>query len=231
MALPLFDVPKYKLELPSSGKTVEYRPFLVKEQKVLLMAAGAGVDEQSEAVLNVIDACTFGKVDVKKLANFDAEYIFLQIRARSVGENVDLIVTCGGCQATQNDVLDLTNVQVLKDPEHKNIIDVNESLTIEMGYPSLNTMETYNNLNVEETIALIANNIRGIYQGDEKYDAADYSMGELIAFVENLSPAGLEKLEHFFATMPKLQHRMSWKCQACEQENTITMSGLKSFFV
>ena len=231
MALPLFEVPKYKLELPSSGKTVEYRPFLVKEQKVLLMAAGAGVEEQSDAVMDVVDACTFNKLDVKKLANFDVEYIFLQIRARSVGEKVDLVVTCGTCQAVQNDQLDLTDVAVLKDPAHKNMIDVSESLTIEMGYPSLNTIENYNNLNVEETIALIAANIRGIYQGDEKYDAADYSMGELIAFVENLSPSGLEKLEQFFATMPKLQHSLSWTCAACQADNQITMSGLKSFFV
>lgn len=231
MALPLFEVPKYKLELPSNGKTVEYRPFLVKEQKILLMAAGAGIEEQAEAMLNVIDACTFGKLDVKRLASFDAEYIFLQLRSRSVGEKVDLNVTCGHCSKSQPDVMDLDKVEVVKTQGHTNIIDISAELTIEMGYPNLLTMETHDDKNVDETIALIATNIRGIYRGDEKYDSADYTLAEMIEFVESLSPQGLDKLEQFFATIPVLTQKITWRCMHCEKDNDITMTGLKSFFV
>lgn len=230
MALPLIEVPKYKLELPSNGQVVEYRPFLVKEQKILLMAAGSGIEEQAAAVLNVIDACTFNQLNVKKLANFDAEYIFLQIRSRSVGERVDLILTCGSCESKQNGSLDLTAAKVERVEGHTNMIELNGRFTIEMAWPTLETSMSEER-DAEETFDLVVRSIRSIWDNDEKYDASDYSAAEMAEFVDRLDPQSMDKLEQFFNTLPALRHQVDWKCAACGQDNTITLSGLKSFFI
>lgn len=230
MSLPVFDTPIHSITLPSTGETVQFRPFLVKEQKQLLMAANGDLDQQNTAIEQVIAACTFNKVDARKLASFDVEYLFMQIRAHSVGENVDLVLTCG-CGAKTNSKLDVTAVKVIKDDAHTNTIELGSGLIVKMRYPRLREVENLAlNQNVDGIINLIATSIDSIWKGDEMFASTDYTVAELIEFVENLSPQSLEKIEEFFSTMPVLRHSMNWNCKECSADNQVTLEGIQSFF-
>lgn len=230
MSLPMFTAPKHRIELPSTGEKVEFRPFLVREQKLLLMATNGNAEQQIHAMNEVIQACTFNKVNAARLPAFDAEFLFLNIRAHSVGENVNIVMTCS-CEAKQDAKLDVTTVKVDRPAGHDRIIEIDANNSIEMRYPTLFEL---NNLqaatNIDGIIELIANSIDSIWQGEERFAAADYSAAELIEFVENLNPVTLERLENFFATMPVLRHNMDWDCKECGKHNTVTMEGMNSFF-
>lgn len=230
MALPIFDAPRYTLTLPSSGEKIEYRPFVVKEQKQLLMATQASLEEQIMAINKVVEACTFGKVQPNRLPSFDVEYMFLQIRARSVGEVVDMVLTCE-CEAKQDTKLDIAAVEVNKPAGHVQEIEVGGDVMVVMRYPTLEELELLGtDQSVDSIIRVIARSIASIWQGEEMYAATDYSEAELIEFVENLSPSGLEKMENFFATMPVLQHIIEWDCDACSKHNAVRLEGVQSFF-
>jgi hypothetical protein len=226
----MFTAPKHRIELPSTGEKVEFRPFLVREQKLLLMATNGNAEQQIHAMNEVIQACTFNKVNAARLPAFDAEFLFLNIRAHSVGENVNIVMTCS-CEAKQDAKLDVTTVKVDRPAGHDRIIEIDANNSIEMRYPTLFEL---NNLqaatNIDGIIELIANSIDSIWQGEERFAAADYSAAELIEFVENLNPVTLERLENFFATMPVLRHNMDWDCKECGKHNTVTMEGMNSFF-
>jgi hypothetical protein len=230
MALPIFDAPHYTLILPSSGEKIEYRPFVVKEQKQLLMATQASLEEQIMAINKVVEACTFGKIRPNKLPSFDVEYMFLQIRARSVGEIVDMVLTCE-CEAKQDTKLDISQVAVNKPDGHVTEIEVGGDVIVVMRYPTLEELELLGtDQSVDSIIRVIARSIESIWQGEEMFAATDYSEAELIEFVENLSPTGLEKMENFFATMPVLQHIIEWDCDACNKHNAVRLEGVQSFF-
>lgn len=230
MALPIFDAPRYTLILPSSGEKIEFRPFLVREQKQLLMATQASIEEQIMAINNVIEACTFGKVKPAKMASFDVEYMFLQIRARAVGEIVDMVLTCE-CDAKQETKLDIAAVEVTKPADHVKEIEVSKEVMVKMRYPTLEELEILAaDRTVDNVLRVIARSIDSIWQGDEMFAATDYSEAELIEFVENLSPLGLEKMENFFATMPVLQHQLEWDCTSCGKHNSVKLEGVQSFF-
>ena len=230
MALPVFDTPRYKTKLPSSGEVIEYRPFVVKEQKMLLMATQASVDEQVDAVYRAVNACTFDALNVSKLASFDVEYLFLQIRARSVGEKIEMVLTCE-CTAKQNSTLDITSVNVQRDPEHTNVIELTNNVMVKLRYPTMKEVDALTqDRTVDAVIGLVAKSIDSIWQGDEMFAATDYSLAELIEFVENLSPTSLEKIEKFFTTMPVLRHDLEWACKECSKINKVTLEGIQSFF-
>lgn len=230
MSLPVFDTPTYNCILPSNDQPVKFRPFLVKEQKQLLMAINGSSDQQMEAIENIINACTFNKIDARRLANYDLEYLFLQIRAHSVGETIDLTLTCG-CGAKTNAKLDITTVKVNKPADHTTNIELDNNLLVKMRYPRMREVEEMlSNRNVDSIITLIAKSIDSIWKGDEQYSATDYSVAELIEFVEGLSPSSLDKIEQFFATMPALNHELNWDCTECGEHNTVTLEGMQSFF-
>ena len=230
MALPVFDIAKYKTKLPSNGEVVEFRPFVVKEQKILLMATQASIEEQVDAVYAAVDACTFGVLKVGDLPSFDVEYLFLQIRARSVGEKIDMVLTCS-CEAKQNSTLDITTVGVQHEEGHSNVIELGNGVMVKLRYPTMKEVDSLaQNRTVDGVIGLVAKSIDSIWQGDEMYAALDYSLAELIEFVENLSPASLEKIEHFFVTAPVLRHDLSWACKECSKINKVTLEGIQSFF-
>ena len=230
MSLPVFDTPISSIVLPSNVEVVKFRPFLVKEQKQLLMAAQEGVEQQNEAIEGIINACTFGKVNANKLPSFDVEYLFMNIRAASVGENVELVLTCS-CGAKQDTVLDVTKVQVEKTPEHKDTIDLDNNITLKMRYPHLREVdELLQAKDVDGIIKLIAKSIDSIWQGDEKFSAADHSVAEMIEFVESMNPQSLDKIEKFFATMPVVRHKIDWDCKECSKHNEVTLEGIQSFF-
>lgn len=230
MSLPMFTTSKHRIELPSTGEKIEFRPFLVKEQKLLLIATNGDAEQQITAMNEVIRACTFGKINPEKLPAFDAEYLFLNIRAHSVGESVNVVMTCS-CEAKQDAKLDVTSIKVDRHPEHNKVIDVDGNVSIEMRYPTLTDLSTMQaEANIEGIINLIANSIDSIWEGEERYAATDYTAAELIEFVENLNPATLDRLENFFATMPILRHKMEWDCKECGKHNDVTMEGMNSFF-
>ncbi len=230
MSLPVFDTPVSTVALPSNGEVVKFRPFLVKEQKQLLMAAQEGVEQQNAAIEGVIHACTFGKVDASKLPSFDVEYLFLNIRAASVGENVELVLTCS-CGAKQDATLDVTKVNVEKNPDHRNSIDLDNNITLQMRYPHLREVDDLLEAkDVDGIIKLIARSIDSISQGDEKFSAADHSVAEMIEFVESMNPQSLDKIEKFFATMPVVRHKIDWDCKECSKHNEVTLEGIQSFF-
>lgn len=230
MSLPMFTTSKHRIELPSTGEKVEFRPFLVKEQKLLLIATNGDAEQQITAMNEVIHSCTYGKVNAEKLPAFDAEYLFLNIRAHSVGETVNVVMTCS-CEAKQDAKVDVTTIKVDRSPDHKKIIEVDNNISIEMRYPTLTDLSTLqSDANIDSIINLIASSIDSIWQGEERFAAEDYSVAELVEFVESLSPATLDKLENFFVTMPVLRHKMEWDCKECGKHNDVIMEGMNSFF-
>jgi bacterioferritin-associated ferredoxin len=231
MTLPVFDVPQFTTILPSYNRKVSFRPFLVKEQKQLLMAVAGSPEEQVMAVNNIIDACTFNKLNARRLPAFDVEYLFLQIRSKSIGENVEVLLTCGNCGERTKNMLDVTKVAVNKPDGHSNTIDLGQDVIVKMDYPRLEDLEIDPEApSVDRIIQLIASCIQSIWQGEEMFAAEDYSMEELIEFVENLNPENLAKIEEFFKHMPVVQHVFEWDCGKCEHHNRITMEGLQNFF-
>lgn len=236
MALPKLDVPVYNTELPSTGELIKFRPFLVKEQKQLLIAQGGDAQQQYEAVQDIVRACTFNKINVEQAPAFDVEFLFLQIRARSVGENIDLILTCGECENKQNHVLDITTVKAQKPQGHNANVELGGDLILTLRDPNLKDLQQFRvqieaGNNSDAIIALIANCITNIWKGEENFAASDYSQADLVEFVENLSPQNLDKLETYFTTMPSLRHSIEFKCEKCGADNSADMEGLQSFFV
>jgi ribosomal protein L44E len=226
-------VPVYSIELPSTGEVIKYRPFLVREQKQLLIAQNAGLEQQTQAVIDLVAECTFNKLDVRKLPAYDLEFLFLRLRANSVGENIDLVLTCGECENRQDAQLDLTAVQVKKYPDHNNNVDLGGGLLVNLADPDLENLAVLRgsaNPDVNQIIRLIASCIKTIWKDEDMYSALDYSPAELIEFVENLSPANFGKLEQFFLSMPKLRHEINFKCNKCGADNTAALEGLQSFF-
>jgi hypothetical protein len=235
MALPKIDVPQYTLQLPSSGESVKIRPFLVREQKQLLIAQNGDVDQQTEAVLDIVDTCTFNKLSVRRLPAYDVEYLFLQIRARSVGENIDLILTCNSCEHKQDGKLDITSVAVNKQDEHNATVELGNGVVVNLRDPDLSSVNNLraraDDADANAVISLIARSIKNIWKGEEMFDAADYTDAEKIEFIENLSPANLAKIEKFFSSLPTLRHELEFKCEECGTDNTAVLEGLQSFFL
>jgi hypothetical protein len=231
MALPTLDVPKYHTVLPSTGEKILFRPFIVREQKQLLVAVNGDADQQIQAIEDIVRTCTYEKIDPTRIPASDAEHLFLQIRARSIGEQVDLNLTCGECAATQNARLDLTAVQVHQPAGHEHTLDLDGNILLKMSDPNMRIMDAVRRENTPDAvIELIAHSIDSIWQGDEMFAAADYTLAELIDFVENLSPRNLEQLETFFETLPVLKHDIGFECKKCGAKNNAALEGLQSFF-
>lgn len=232
MSLPLIEAPKYSTILPVSNTKVTYRPFLVKEQKQLLVAVNGDQDQQLMAVEDIIKVCTFDKINPKKLSAADAEYLFIQIRSKSIGEKVDLTLTCAECQQSQPGDLDLANVEVQTIENHEKKITLDSGVILLMKDPNMETMDIVRRDNTPDTvIELIARCIESIWQGDEMFSANDYTLAELIEFVEQLMPSDLDKLQVFFESLPVLKHDIEFECKHCGAKNVATLEGLASFFV
>jgi len=236
MALPTMDLPTYELEVPSTGKKIKYRPFLVKEEKVLLMAMESE-DEKSirDATLNLLKSCISTRIKLENLATFDLEYIFLNIRAVSVGEIVELMVTCQDDEETQVRYnLNLTSVAVVFPEGHTNKIMLTDDTGVIMRYPSFDRFVEGNisekELTADDITKVIAESIDQIFQGEEVYDESTTSKKEFVQFVESLTNSQLEKLQEFFATAPRLEHTFSVVNPNTGVESEYTLRGLQSFF-
>ncbi len=236
MALPTMDLPTYELEIPSSKKKIKIRPFLVKEEKVLLLALESD-DEKNikQAVLNLLKACIQSRVKVENLSTFDLEYIFLNIRAISVGEVVEILITCQDDEETKVKYnLNLTDVSVIFPEGHNNKIMLNDNTGVIMKYPSFDDFVegqfANKEYNEDGVIKIIANSIDQIFQDEEVYDESTTNKKEFIQFVESLTKEQLEKIQAFFESAPRLEHKFKVTNPKTGVESEYTLRGLQSFF-
>lgn len=237
MPLPTIATPTFELELPSTGKPVEYRPFLVKEEKVLLYALETENQKQiTNAVKTVIKSCIKTKgIKVESLPTFDIEYLFLNIRGKSVGEEIEVNLICPDDGETQVPVqIDVGDIQVEKDDKHTTQIKVNDEIMIEMKYPSLSEFIKENFDDVENTsdrsFDLIVSCIDKVYTEEEVWEASNCTKKELLGFVEQMNSAQFKKIEEFFTTMPKLSHTVKVTNPNTGVDSEVVLEGLASFF-
>ena len=234
MALPVLNNPNYEMELPSTGEKIEYRPFLVKEQKILMMAMESkDTSAQSKADVDIIKNCTFGKIDdkVEGLPTFDIEYMFLQIRQKSVGETVEITITCPDDETTKVPVtVNLEDINVVKTEGHTNIIMITDKIGMTMKYPTMKQLLGYNLENIssmESTFDIINDCLENVFDENEVYD--EMSKKELTEFIEQMTTDQFEKVSGFFSTMPKLKHTVKVTNPNTGKENEIVLEGMQSF--
>jgi len=238
MALPNITVPHFQLELPVSKQTVTFRPFLVKEEKILLMAREA-MDEESivSATEQIVNSCVEG-INVRDLTTIDLEYVFLHIRAKSVGEQVELRYKHADninrkgeeCNASTSVVIDLEEVEVKFNENHIDKIMINDSVGVKMKYPTFGEAEKIKQDSLNDVISMIANSIEYIFDKEQIYDDTTTTFEEKMHFVENLNQEQLLKINNFFETMPKLEHEVTYQCSNCGQEDKIVLRGISDFF-
>jgi len=238
MALPLANVAKYELTLPSQQKTINFRPFLVKEEKILLMAMESGESkEMISAIKEIVKSCTFGELLAENHPMFDIEYVFLQIRAKSVGEKAKLKVLCPDDGETYADVeVDLAKVEVFVDDDHSPnvVIDEDRKLGVTLKYPSLKDIDgetLTGEVNIEKTYKMIENSVESIYEGETVHLSKDIDKKELTEFLDNLSADQMKKLTAFYNSMPRLEHKVQVTNPKTKVESEVTLKGLASFFV
>ena len=237
MPLPKISTPTYDLTIPSSGKKIKYRPFLVKEEKVLIIAMESQDDKQiAQAVKDVLDSCILTKgISVDKLATFDIEFLFLNIRGKSVGEEVEVLVTCPDDDKTKVPVrVNLDHIKIVKSDEHQKDIPLDDKLFMRMKYPAMGEFVKNNfsvDTQVDDTFDLVCSCIEQVYSEDESWSASDCTKEELNEFLEQLDSKQFKKIEKFFETMPKLSHTIKVINPNTKVENKIVLEGLNAFFV
>ena len=238
MPLPKIAAPTYTLELPSTGQEINYRPFLVKEEKVLVIALESEENKQiTNAIKTVIKDCILTKgIKVETLPTFDIEYLFLNIRGKSVGEEIEVNVICPDDEVTQVPVtIDLDDIQVQKNDEHTNKIKLDDTLMMEMKYPSLdefikNNFDFNDENSMDQSFNLIASCVSNIFSEDEVWAAEDCTKKELKEFLEQMNSAQFKDIEKFFETMPKLSHTIKVTNPKTKVESEVVLEGLASFF-
>ena len=234
MALPIQAAPSYTLTLPISKKVVKYRPFLVKEQRSLLVARESeNTKDIMQAVIDMISAVTSKTVDANKLAVGDLEYLFMQIRAKSVGETASISVACtdNECDGWGRVEVDLNDVTVEVDEDVDNMIRLNDDLVVEMQYPTVTSVFKVEGLNEADAIKPI---LRGcmvrLFDDENVYEFAEYRDSEIDDFIDSLTIDQFEKMTEFFQNVPTLKHEVEYSCAKCKKENTRVLEGLNSFF-
>ena len=234
MALPQLNTATYELELPSSGETIKFRPFLVKEQKILMIAQESEDEKQIEsAFADIIKECTFGVIEPYSVPLFDVEYIFLQLRGKAVGDKLTLSVLCPDDEETRVDInIDLADVGILMDENHSREIGLTDSIKLVMKYPTLSDMGGFSDKGVVLSVfEMIKNCIYEIHNGEEIYNAVDVSKKELDTFIDQMSTKNFDDVNAFFDTMPKLQHVVKVKNPKTKKTGEVTIEGMQSFFV
>ena len=247
MGLPTITVPKYSLHLPSSGKEIKYRPFLVKEEKILLIAMESEDEKQIiDATTTVINNCIFGDIDVDTMPLFDIEYIFLWLRAKAKGEIIELKYTCPECENPIDISFNVEDVKLTKTENATNKIELTESLGIVLNYPNMTIQSKLDQFNDESDIEKIFKTVQYcidyIYDAETTYPAKDHTEKELTDFLESLTDAQFQKISKFFEDVPKLKHTIKLECKKkikgddkkkskpCKYKEDVVLEGLASFF-
>ena len=244
MGLPIIAVPNYQLTIPSSGQVVNFRPFLVKEEKILLIAMESEEEEQmTGAIRNIIKNCVTEELDVNTMPMFDIEYIFLKLRSKSKGEEVDLTFDCGKCKKPIAVKVDLSTIEVTRTEGHTNKIPLSEDVGVIMRYPSMQVQQAIDKTgtDVENIFTTIVICIDSIWDKENVFQAKDHTSEEMTTFLESLPDESFQKIQKFFDTVPVLKHTFDIKCTAkngkgkkasiCGWKDTKTLEGLGSFFV
>ncbi len=236
MSLPKINTPEYKLVIPSTDEEITYRPFLVKEEKLLLIAQETGDEKaQYHAIQKLIKSCVVQELAVDKLPMFDLEYIFINIRAKSVGEIANLTIVCPDDEKTTVRVeVDLTKINIVMDEKHDARIQLTENIGILMSYPTMDLVEQYAVTGTpeptEQLFKMIAECIYQIWEGEETHDASDYTYEDKIEFIESLAHDQFAKIQNFFETMPTLKHEIEVTNPKTKVKSTVTLRGIQSFF-
>ena len=236
MTLPKLTTPTYELEIPSTDEKIKYRPFLVKEEKILLMSMESGKNSDIiGAVKEIVSECTFNKINLSTLPMFDVEYIFLQIRSKSVGEISKIKLLCPDDQKTYADVeVNLPDVKVQVEEGHNNKIELDNDMGIIMTYPTINTFisNEVQQVDASNMLDIVGSCILQIYEekGEKVHEAKDQTKKELKEFIESLQTKHFKKLQDFFDTMPKLKHTVKLKNPKTKKESEVTLNGLNDFF-
>jgi len=242
--LPKLDVPIHEVKLISTGKTIRFRPFLVKEQKLFLMASESNDPKETVNVIRqVLKNCVLDEIDVDSLPTFDLEFLFMNLRARSVEEVVDLKYKCNNvvlndkgesdsCTGVVDFKVNLLEIQPIKNPDHTNKIQLTDNLGVVLKYPSFDMIQRYEDKTETDIMSsVLVDCIDYIYDKDQIYYTKDTSRDELIEFVDNLQQKDLEKIKVFFDTLPEIKKDVHFKCPKCAYEEDISIKGLQSFFV
>lgn len=231
MALPRLDTPTYELTLPSTGAKVKFRPFLVKEHKILLTMSEADNSEVARIIRELVDVCTFNKLKIKDLPHFDIEYIFMFLRAKSISETVDVVVNCE-CGEKIDANFNIENLQIVKPEGHSNKIMINNEIGIELKYPNIDdVVDVFATKDNQKVIDLIIKSIKGIYNQEDYWVAEEQTKEELEEFVFSLTKEQFDKLEKFFVTSPKIVQTIECDCPKCGKHNVSKLEGLQNFFV
>ena len=239
MPLPKINTPSYELTLPSNGKKVKYRPFLVREEIILIMALETEDMKQiSDAVLTILNGCILTKdVKVESLPSFDIEFLFLNVRAKSVGEKIDVNLTCPDDNKTSVTVeIDLDSIKIKKNKGHSKTVKLDDALSLKLKYPSLESFVNNNfeanvdDADIKSTLKLITSCIDMIYNEEESWSGSESTEKELIEFIEQLNTKQFQSIEKFFTTMPKLSHSVKIKNPKTQVESTVVLEGLAAFF-
>ena len=229
MALPILETAKYTLTLPSTKKKIEYRPFLVKEEKILLLAQQSGKTEQMfSAMREIVDACTFQKLDIPNLCIFDLEFIFLKLRAKSVGEIVELEFKCKECEAQNPVSINIDTVSV-KYPRKKadSKIQLTDQIGVICTYPKVKSMHL---MQSGDPFDMISTALESIYDSEQVYSVSDESPEEIQRFIESLSHKQIEKITEYLLTAPSVSHKVKFDCNSCSKKNEVVVEGTESFF-
>jgi secreted Zn-dependent insulinase-like peptidase len=240
MPLPKINTPTYELVLPSTGKKIKYRPFLVREEKILIMAMESeDMNQITSAIIQIITDCILAKdIKVESLATFDIEYLFLNIRAKSVGETIEVNITCPDDGETQVEMsINIDDIKVKKTRGHKNIVKLDDDISMKLKYPSLNQF-IENNFEVSQTntgdigqsLSMISSCIEMVYNQEESWEASDCTQKELSEFIEQMNTKQFKQIEKFFTTMPKLSHEIAVKNPNTGVESEVLLEGLAAFF-
>ena len=237
MPLPKINTPTYELSLPSNGKKIKYRPFLVREEKILIMALETENQKQiTDAVVQILDACIMTRgIKIQTLATFDIEYIFLNVRSKSVGETINVNIICPDDEKTSVEVpIDLESIKVKKDKSHTNIVKIDDNLSLKLKYPSMDQFIESNfessDDTIKNTMKVITSSIDMIFSEEESWNASESTPKELEEFIEQLNSKQFQTIEKFFDTMPKLSHRVKVTNPKTNVESTVILEGLAAFF-
>lgn len=236
MSLPKINSPLYELTIPSTEKKIKYRAFVVKEEKILLLALESQEQEEiTNAIIQIINNCVQSKIDIDSLSTFDIEYIFLNIRAKSVGEELEFSITCPDDGETQVEVtIDIDAIKVHKDDKHDSVIDLGNGYFVKMKYPTMKYIADKKNNEtksvIDSTFDYAVDCIEQIYNEEEVWEAANSTRKELVEFVESLNSKQYQKIQDFFNTMPKLKHTVMITNPKTGVESEVTIEGLANFF-
>ena len=233
MALPKLNTAQYELKVPSTGKTIEYRPFLVKEEKILLMALeGEDEKEMAKAIRQIISQCILTEgFKIDNLALVDLEFIFLKVRGKAVGDKSKVYTNCTKCENQVEIVLELDKIEIDINPDHTDLIKLTDDIQVRMVPPKMeHMMATANKKQIDIVMDVIRDSITEIIQGEDVFSSQDHSKEELEEFLNSLNSGQFETIRKFFDTMPALRHEVEYTCKKCKTTEKQTLQGLASFF-